>query len=291
VSAGRRQGAVDALLTVIVPVFNEKGTIDQLLRSVMVATIPSYDIGAQEADRGTAWKQVVVVDDGSTDGTAEKLKAWERQLIVVSHGANRGKGAAIRTGLRFATGTYTVIQDADLEYDPRDYTRLLEPLLAGEADAVYGSRYLTRTNVRGPRTKVVSVGAGSGDPRTTVEKESGDRSPHSNARWSMCRWGVGLLNLAVRWLYGVRLSDEATCYKVFRTDDLRAMDLKCEGFEFCPEVTAKACRMGLSIREVPISYNARTVAEGKKIRWRDGLSALATLWRWRKWQPPTVSTE
>ena len=122
------------------------------------------------------------------------------------------------------------------------------------ADVVYGSRYL---------------------------------SPEGRAtgRWRVLRLGVSLLNLCVRVLYGIRLTDEATCYKAFRTADLRAMDLQCERFEFCPEVTAKAYRMGLRILEVPIGYDPRTAAVGKKIRWTDGLVALATLWRWRHWQP------
>ena len=100
----------------------------------------------------------------------------------------------------------------------------------------------------------------------------------------MCRAGVGLLNLCVWWLYGQRLTDEATCYKAFPTELLRRLDLQCERFEFCPEVTAKVCRLGLTIREVPIAYHPRSVADGKKIRWRDGAAALACLWRWRRWQ-------
>ncbi|MEX2141319.1 MAG: hypothetical protein WD894_18785 [Pirellulales bacterium] len=108
-------------------------------------------------------------------------------------------------------------------------------------------------------------------------------------RWSVCSVGVRLLNRIVRWLYGVRITDEATCYKVFRTADLRAMDLESERFEFCPEVTAKACRMGLRIREVPISYHPRATAAGKKIRWRDGWTAIKTLYRWRNWRPQPMA--
>jgi dolichol-phosphate mannosyltransferase len=227
------------LLTVIVPAYNEEGTIDDLLRCVVAAP---YD------------KQIVVVDDGSTDATAEIGACWAKEdsrcELVRQHG-NRGKGAAIRAGLAQARGQYTIIQDADLEYDPADYPRLLEPLLAGTADIVYGSRYLAPC-IEGKQ------------PLTF-------------------RWGVSALNLAVRALYGARLTDEATCYKVFPTALLRAMDLRCERFEFCPEVTAKACRMGLKILEVPITYRPRSIAEGKKIRWRDGWEALRTLWRWRRW--------
>ena len=246
------------LLTVIVPVFNEASTIDELLMRVLGAA-PTPALSQRERGH-EATKQVIVVDDGSTDGTGAKLEAWKEHVIVVTHAVNQGKGAAIRTALDSATGLFTIIQDADLEYDPNDYEALVGPLLAGEADIIYGSRYVGRFQIQGSRIQV--------------------------GEWSICRCGVSLLNCLVRWLYGIRITDEATCYKVFRTDDLRAMDLKCERFEFCPEVTAKACRMGLSIHEVPISYNARSVADGKKIRWRDGWTAIRTLWRWRQWRPP-----
>ena len=229
------------LLTVIVPVYNEVQTIEELLRRVLAAPFE---------------KQVVVVDDGSTDGTVEVLERWEghAQVELLRHSKNRGKGAAIRTGLEHAVGRFTIIQDGDLEYHPEDYPRLIEPLLSGEAQVVYGSRYLRR----------------KGEPRR---------------RWRLFRCGVAALNVCVRLLYGARLTDEATCYKAFPTEVLRAMELECERFEFCPEVTAKACRLGLTIWEVPISYDARSVQAGKKIRWTDGLEALAALWRWRKWQP------
>lgn len=229
------------LLTVIVPVYNEARTIDELLRRVLAAPYA---------------KQVVVVNDGSTDGTAGALETWRGhpQVELLQHAGNRGKGAAIRTALEHARGQFTIIQDGDLEYDPEDYPRLIEPLLAGESQVVYGSRYL---------------GGGGG----------------TRPCWSLFRCGVWLLNRCVRLLYGARLSDEATCYKAFPTALLRAMDLKCERFEFCPEVTAKACRLGLRIHEVAIRYEARTIEGGKKIRFRDGLAALAALWRWRRWSP------
>jgi glycosyltransferase involved in cell wall biosynthesis len=228
-------------LTIIVPVFNERETVDELLRQVVAAPFE---------------KQVVVVDDGSTDGTTALLERWEGHQAVelLQHACNRGKGAVIRTALSCARGRFVLIQDADLEYDPQDYARLIEPLLRGHAEVVYGSRYL---------------------------------QPHKATRRSMrlFRFGVSVLNLCVRLLYGVRLTDEATCYKVFPTSLLRSLDLQCERFEFCPEVTAKVCRMGLKILEVPIHYNPRTVKAGKKIRWKDGLEAVATFWKWRQWKP------
>ncbi len=230
-----------AVLTVIVPVYNEVQTIGELLRRVLAAPYA---------------KQVIVVDDGSTDGTVEALEAWDEhpEVILLQHSKNGGKGAAIRTGLEHAEGRFAIIQDADLEYDPRDYPRLIEPLLAGDEQVVYGSRYLHR--------------------REGVRR-----------RWRLFRWGVSVLNVCVRLLYGVRLTDEATCYKAFPTALLRTMDLQCERFEFCPEVTAKACRLGLRIHEVAIRYDARDMHAGKKIRWTDGLEALATLWKWRNWEP------
>lgn len=247
---GACAAAAAPLLTVIVPVYNEAATIDELLRRVIAIPLDM---------------QVVVVDDGSSDATTSVLEGWEGHQFVelLAHSRNRGKGAAIRTGLDHARGRFIIVQDADLEYDPADYHRLLAPLLEGAADVVYGSRYAKST-----------VG-----------------NAHPTKPWSLFRLGVCLLNIAARWLYSVRLSDEATCYKVFSTESLRAMRLECERFEFCPEVTAKACRMGLRIVEVPVGYSPRGVADGKKIRCRDGWQALKELWRWRDWMPSIVNGE
>lgn len=227
------------LLTVIVPVYNEVNTLETILQRVYESPVD---------------KQIIVVDDGSTDGTAELL----RQLAACSpieahfHEKNCGKGRAIRTALEFAKGQYTIIQDGDLEYDPQDYPKLLQPLLTEEADVVYGSRYLNRDNDFSGR-----------------------------GRFDL---GVKLLNFAVWLLYGTRITDEATCYKVFPTETLRSMDLQCERFEFCPEVTAKSLRFGLKVGELPITYNARCVAEGKKIRVSDGIDAIGVLLRLRVWK-------
>ncbi len=225
-------------LGVVMPVFNEAATVEEILKRVLAQPCV---------------QEVVAVDDGSTDETAAILREWpgkDPRVQLVSHSVNRGKGAAIRTGLALVSAPLLIIQDADWEYDPQDYGRIIKPLRNGESLVVYGSRYLEMPMHRGSR---------------------------------VFRWGVAVLNVMVRMLYGVRLTDEATCYKAAFTRLLRSMDLKCERFEFCPELTAKVGRLGLSIREVPISYHPRGKAEGKKIRWVDGLSAMRTLWKWRHW--------
>lgn len=225
-------------LTVIVPVFNEERTIGEVLTRLVDGPYPFPG------------KEIIVVDDGSTDSTAKILEAWRDVpgLAHLRHAQNRGKGASIRTGLKAARGRITIIQDADLEYDPWDIPKLVEIIVRNESDVAFGSRYLLSAKT------------------------------HS---WTRFRLAVSLLNWLVLILYGHRLSDEATCYKAFRTYQLRDMNLECRRFEFCPEVTAKACRMGLKIVEVPISYTPRTTDEGKKIRLRDAWEAVWTLIRWR----------
>lgn len=234
------------LLTVIVPVYNEVNTLETILKRV-------YDSPVD--------KQIIVVDDGSTDGTAELLRqlAECEPLEAHFHKTNRGKGRAIRTALQFAKGVYTIIQDGDLEYDPQDYPKLIQPLLAGEADVVYGSRYLNRDN-------------------------------DFSGRWRF-DLGVKLLNFVVWLLYRNKISDEATCYKVFRTEELRSMELECERFEFCPEVTAKTSKMRLRLFEVPIRYVSRSSCDGKKLRLMDGYCAVKSLWRYRSWKLPASKVD
>ncbi len=195
-------------------------------------------------------KEVIVVDDGSTDGTRDVLRDLARELPIraLFHPRNRGKGAAIRTALAEAGGSIVIIQDADLEYDPEEYAKLIAPIQRGETNVVYGSRYL----------------------------EPGQQLPLTHFKV-----GVLLLNWTANLLYGLRLTDEATCYKVFRADLLKSLPLRCERFEFCPEVTALVARRGERIVELPIAYHYRTRGQGKKIGWRDAFEAFSTLLRYR----------
>jgi len=223
-------------LTVIMPVYNERDTVVEILDRVQ----------AVEVD-----KEIILVDDGSSDGTSEHLKsatAGRRDVRLVFHRVNQGKGTAIRTGLALARGRFTIIQDADLEYDPRDYPRLLAPLLEGRTRVVYGSRILGAAQARS---------------------------------YTRYYWGGRFLSWLTNFLYGSAITDEPTCYKVFETQLLKSFDLKASGFEFCPEVTAKTLKAGLNIIEVPITYHPRSFEQGKKIRARDGLKAIWILLKHR----------
>jgi dolichol-phosphate mannosyltransferase len=219
-------------VSVIVPVFNEVAHVEELLNAVLASPVK---------------KEILIVDDGSTDGTREKLQSMPpvENVTVLLHHKNCGKGASIRTALHYAHGEYVLIQDSDLEYDPQDYASLLKPLQAGEANVVYGVRP--------------------------------DR-PERGLRFFL---GAKFLTHLTNFLYRARIHDEATCYKVFRRSILSRIQLECQRFEFCPEVTAKLCRMGESIAEVPISYNPRSAVEGKKIRHSDGWQAIWTLLKYR----------
>ena len=226
-------------LSVIIPVYNEKKSLINVIEQVNAVNIP---------------KEIIVVDDGSHDGTRELLRDYAGSTVIkVFHEKNRGKGAAIRTGLEYVTGDIVIIQDADLEYDPFEYPHLIQPILDGTAEVVYGSRFL-----------------GAQD----LEKDFF----HIYFYFLI---GVKFLNLLTYLLYQAKITDEATCYKVFKTDVLKSLNLKCERFEFCPEVTAKLLKKGHAIHEVPISYKGRHFDDGKKITWKDGIEAIYTLIKYR----------
>jgi glycosyltransferase involved in cell wall biosynthesis len=221
-------------LSVIMPVYNEEATIQEILKQVRAVGVVD---------------EIIIVDDGSTDRTRELLKTEENQpgTIVIYQARNQGKGAAVRTGIDRAAGDILLIQDADLEYDPRDYPMLIRPIVEGRVKVVYGSRFL------GPRKAMMF--------------------------WHML--GNRMLTLLTNVLYNAILSDMETCYKVFRADVIKGIPLRSKRFEFEPEITAKVLKRGHRIFEVPISYYGREYDEGKKITWREGPKAMWTLIKYR----------
>jgi glycosyltransferase involved in cell wall biosynthesis len=234
----RRALPTDYTLSVLIPVYNEVGTLLELLERVREVEIK---------------KEIILVDDGSTDGTVElmhtQIENKFTDVKVLFHEKNRGKGAAIRTAIQAATGDYLIVQDADLEYDPREYFNLLEPILDGRADVVFGSRFL-----------------GGGAHRV-------------HFFWH--RLGNGLLTLLSNMLTNLNLTDMEVCYKVFRREVIQAIPLRCNRFDFEPEITAKVAKRRCRVYEVPISYSGRDYDEGKKIGWKDGVQAIWTILKYR----------
>ncbi|QJD80202.1 glycosyltransferase family 2 protein [Spirosoma rhododendri] len=223
------------LLSVLIPAYNEIKSIDAIIEKIQAVPLE---------------KEIIIVDDGSTDGTRERLATYNAvpNVRVIHHTHNQGKGAAIRTAIQHIQGDIAIIQDADLEYEPQDYVKLIEPIVAGREKVIYGSRFLKPEN----RHSYFSFYLGG----------------------QIVTW---LTNL----LYSQRLTDEPTCYKVFDSKFLQSIPLECNGFEFCPEVTAKVAKRGVRIHELPINYYPRSIEEGKKISWFDGIEAIWVLVKYR----------
>ena len=225
-------------LSIVIPVYNEIRTLEEILAQVKAVEL--------ELD-----KEIILVDDCSTDGTRELLREIQQQeadnVSVHSHSVNPGKGAALRTGFQFVTGDLTIIQDADLEYDPQDYPKLIQPILDSEADVVYGSRF-------------------------TAGRKTALLSSYLAHRF---------LTFLSNFVNGLSLTDMETCYKVFRTEILKSFTLTSDRFGFEPEITAKLAKRKCRFIEVPINYRGRHLTEGKKIGWRDGVAAVGHIIHFR----------
>ncbi len=221
--------------TVIIPVFNEEKTIKQILTKVLASKIE---------------KDIIVVDDCSTDKSRKILKKYadENIITLLLHDKNQGKGAAIRTGLKGANSDIILIQDADLEYDPEDYPKLIKPILEEKTQVVYGTRMHSLSN----------------------------KDMHT-----LHFFGNKLLTFTTNLLFGSKISDMETCYKVFRSDVIKDMKLRARRFDFEPEITAKILKKGYAIYEIPIKFTPRSFEEGKKITWRDGLKHIYHLVKYR----------
>jgi len=217
-------------ITILIPAFNEEKTINLILERILNQT-KDWD------------KEIIAINDGSTDKTLDRLQKFSKEVIILNLPKNQGKGVALKKGLEKATGDIIIIQDADLEYDPKDYPKLLQPILKGETKIVYGSRNLS--------------------PRVGGEKKY--------------YWGSLFLTKIVNFLFRTKLNDINTGYKVFETKTLKELGIQTRRFEVCEELTIKALRRNLKIVEVPISYYPRTFKEGKKIRVIDGLKAILAI--------------
>ena len=241
-------------LSVVIPVYNEAQNLEKLVQKVLRVPID---------------KELIIVDDGSTDGTAEILRTrvagLAPNILWNVHTKNQGKGAAVRTGLTMATGEILIVQDADLEYDPADFVPIVSKFDDPAIHVVYGSRFQNVNRYLFIWHWFCNRFLGA----------------HYEIRYLHHFLGILFLNFLANTLYRARITDEATCYKAFRREVLDQFELKCTGFEFCPEVTAKVRKAGYAITEVPITYHPRSKQEGKKLNWRHGFGAIFTLIKYR----------
>jgi len=236
-----------AVLSVVIPAYNEEKTIRKVLQMVKNVNLEKYKVK----------KEIIVVSDGSRDNTVSEAKK-EKGVRVIEQKPNMGKGAAVRAGIQNSTGDIVIIQDADMEYDPNDYPLIIAPILEGKARVVYGSRFLK-----------------------LVKEQKGHFLKKHKKGYTLAAIGGRIVTLAANLLFGTRITDEATCYKCFRSDVIKSIKIKSNKFNWEPEVTAKIAKKGIKIHEVPISYMPRTFEEGKKINWKDGFQALWTLFKYR----------
>ncbi len=235
-------------LSILVPAYNEAATIKTLLEKVKA--VPLDTQGVQ--------KEILVIDDGSKDGTRDIVEDISG-VKLIKHRRNKGKGGAVKTGIRAATGDIIIIQDADLEYDPREYYRCIRPIIDGKTKVVYGSRFLA---LRQKRRNILFI------------------KKHKKS-YLMAYLGGRLISWATNMLFGGNLTDEPTCYKCFDAKTIKRIHIKGNKFDWEPEVTAKLLKQGHTILEVPISYYPRTFEQGKKINWKDGVQAVWTLLKYR----------
>jgi glycosyltransferase involved in cell wall biosynthesis len=236
-------------LSIVIPAYNEEETIKQLIELVKKVDLEKYGVK----------KEILVIDDGSRDKTIEIVEKIKGVKLIVRE-KNGGKGAAVKTGIKQATGDLIIIQDADLEYDPEDYYKCIKPIMDGRTKVVYGSRFLSQ------KQKKKNIGF--------------LKRKHEQA-YNMAYMGGRFLTFLANVLYNADITDEATCYKTFDARFIKSMKIKGNKFEWEPEILAKIRKRGIKIIEVPISYKPRTFEEGKKINWKDGVQAIWTLFKYR----------